>query len=131
MRNLLPFISSHPGGRSALTCRFRCGDACFKETPNTSDNEYAGDIIAGAVSRRSMMRAAAVVTVATAAGTAALTGPSAPQAEAVALAGHGHKPGRPHKPSTSGARGLRFSPVAPNKDDQVTVPDGYAQNVVI
>lgn len=131
MRNLLPFISSHPGGRSALTCRFRCGDACFKETPNNSDNEYAGDIIAGAVSRRSMMRAAAVVTVATAAGTAALTGPSAPQAEAAALAGHGHKPGHPHKPAPSGARGLRFSPVAPNKDDKVTVPDGYAQNVVI
>ncbi|MYR09158.1 MFS transporter [Streptomyces sp. SID724] len=131
MRNLLPFISSHPGGRSALTCRFRCGDACFKETPNTSDNEYAGDIIAGAVSRRSMMRAAAVVTVATAAGTAALTGPSAPQAEAVALAGHGHQPGHPHKPAPSGARGLRFSPVAPNKDDKVTIPDGYAQNVVI
>lgn len=131
MRNLLPFISSHPGGRSALTCRFRCGDACFKETPNNSDNEYAGDIIAGAVSRRSMMRAAAVVTVATAAGTAALTGPSAPQAEAAALAGHGHKPGHPHKPAPSGARGLRFSPVAPNKDDKVTIPDGYAQNVVI
>ncbi|MYW34009.1 hypothetical protein, partial [Streptomyces sp. SID2119] len=64
MRNLLPLISSHPGGRSALTCRFRCGDACFQEIPNTSDNEYAGDIIARAVSRRSMMRAAAVVTVA-------------------------------------------------------------------
>ncbi|CAM5512502.1 hypothetical protein SBADM41S_11363 [Streptomyces badius] len=98
MRHLLPFISPHPGGRSALTCRFRCGDACFKETPNNSDNEYAGDIIAGAVSRRSMMRAAAVVTVATAAGTAALAGPSAPQAEAAALAGHGNKPGRPHQP---------------------------------
>ncbi|NEE49622.1 DUF839 domain-containing protein, partial [Streptomyces sp. SID8455] len=100
-----------------------------KETPNTSDNEYAGDIIARAVSRRSMMRAAAVVTVAAAAGTAALTGPNAPQAEAAALAGHGHKP--PHKPAPSGARGLRFSPVAPNKDDKVTIPDGYSQNVVI
>ncbi|PWS52169.1 phosphatase, partial [Streptomyces sp. FT05W] len=78
MRNLLPLIGSHPGGRSALTCRYRCGDACFQEIPNTSDNEYAGDIIAGALSRRSMMRAAAVVTVATAAGTAALAGPAAP-----------------------------------------------------
>ncbi|MEV5470786.1 hypothetical protein AB0L66_00240 [Streptomyces sp. NPDC052207] len=43
MRKLLPLIGttsgSHPGGRSALTCRYRCGDACFHEVPNTSDNE--------------------------------------------------------------------------------------------
>ncbi|MER5574913.1 phosphatase, partial [Streptomyces massasporeus] len=70
MRKLLPLIGtpsgSHPGGRSAMTCRFRCGDACFHEVPNTSSNEYVGDVIAGAIGRRSMMRAAAVVTVAAA-----------------------------------------------------------------
>ncbi|MFG2557520.1 PhoX family protein [Streptomyces sp. NPDC048496] len=131
MRNLLPLISSHPGGRSALTCRYRCGDACFQEIPNTSDNEYVGDVIAGALSRRSMMRAAAVVTVAAAAGTTVLAGPAAPQAEAAALAGPGHAPDGPTTPAASGARGLRFEPVAPNKDDKVTVPDGYGQNVVI
>ncbi|MFE4690815.1 PhoX family protein [Streptomyces sp. NPDC056749] len=128
MRNLLPLIGSHQGGRSALTCRYRCGDACFQEIPNTSGNEYAGDIIAGALSRRSMMRAAAVVTVATAAGTAALAGPAVPDAEAAPLAGRsGSKP----KPAAPGARGLRFAAVAPNKDDRVTIPDGYGQNVVI
>ncbi|WP_299529853.1 PhoX family phosphatase [uncultured Streptomyces sp.] len=126
MRNLLPLIGSHQGGRSALTCRYRCGDACFQEVPNTSDNAYAGDIIAGAVSRRSMMRAAAVVTVA-AAGAATLVGPSAPVAEAAPAAGHGHKP----QPKPTGARGLRFAPVAPNNDDRVTIPEGYGQNVVI
>lgn len=61
VRKLLPLIGtpsgSHPGGRSAMTCRFRCGDACFHEVPNTSSNEYVGDVIAGALSRRSMMRA--------------------------------------------------------------------------
>lgn len=129
MRNLLPLISSHPGGRSALTCRYRCGDACFQDVPNTSDNEYVGDVIKGALSRRSMMRAAAVVTVATAAGTAALTaGPGASEAVAAPV----HKPGKPVKPGKNdGARGLRFTPVKPNKDDKVTVPDGYAQGVVI
>ncbi|SCD31146.1 hypothetical protein GA0115239_100517 [Streptomyces sp. BpilaLS-43] len=128
MRNMLPLIGSHPGGRSALTCRYRCGDACFQEVPNTSDNEYAGDVIAGALSRRSMMRAAAVVTVAAAAGTATLAGAGAPQAEAAPLAGH---PGKKPRPTASGARGLRFAPVAPNTHDKVTVPDGYGQNVVI
>lgn len=136
MRKMLPIIgtngASHPGGRSALTCRFRCGDACFHEVPNTSDNEYVGDVIAGALSRRSMMRAAAVVTVASAAGTAALTA-GAPEAQAAVAAGHGK--GRDKDKGKGGkgkaARGLRFTPVAPNTDDKVTVPDGYRQNVVI
>ncbi|WP_328412671.1 PhoX family protein [Streptomyces violaceus] len=138
MRKLLPLIGtpsgSHPGGRSAMTCRFRCGDACFHEVPNTSSNEYVGDVIAGALSRRSMMRAAAVVTVGAAgagavgvgqappAGAAPATAGTTPAADAAAVAAR-----RKHK----GARGLRFAPVAPNTTDAVTVPDGYGQNVVI
>ncbi|WP_274560727.1 PhoX family protein [Streptomyces spiramyceticus] len=129
MRNLLPLLNSpHSGGRSALTCRYRCGDACFQEVPNTSDNEYVGDVIAGALSRRSMMRAAAVVTVAAAAGTAAVAGPGAPKA----VAAEADLRSRPQAGATStSARGLRFAAVAPNTTDAVTVPDGYAQNVVI
>ncbi|GHD39338.1 PhoX family protein [Streptomyces galbus] len=130
MRKLLPIIgtpsAAHPGGRSAMTCRFRCGDACFHEVPNTSDNPYVGDVISGALSRRSVMRAAAVVTVATAAaGTVAGT-VGAPAASA-APAG---KAGRPAGKG-DGARGLRFGAVAPNTTDAVVVPDGYRQNVVI
>ncbi|MGW7200062.1 PhoX family protein [Streptomyces chryseus] len=129
MRNLLPLLNSpHSGGRSALTCRYRCGDACFQDVPNTSDNEYAGDVIAGALSRRSMMRAAAVVTVAAAAGTSALAGPAAPSAAAAESAA---TPQAGPFGRTDGARGLRFAPVAPNTTDAVTVPAGYAQNVVI
>ncbi|WP_314615639.1 PhoX family protein [Streptomyces stackebrandtii] len=126
MRKLLPLLSTNPhgGGRSALTCRFRCGDACFHEVPNTSDNEYVGDVIAGVLSRRSALRAAAVVTVASAAGGAVVLG-SAPDAVA-----HPQKPGHGGG-KVDGARGLRFAAVAPNTADQVTVPAGYAQNVVI
>ncbi|WP_327682221.1 PhoX family protein [Streptomyces sp. NBC_00467] len=126
MRKLLPLLNTkpHAGGRSALTCRYRCGDACFHEVPNTSDNEYVGDVIASALSRRSMMRAAAVVTVAAAAGTGAVVGLD--DQAAAAPAGTPGTGGRP-----DGARGLRFAPVAPNKDDKVTVPAGHSQNVVI
>ncbi|WP_434592831.1 PhoX family protein [Streptomyces sp. A5-4] len=133
MRNLLPLLgSSHSGARSALTCRYRCGDACFQEAPNTSDNEYAGDVIAGALSRRSMMRAAAVVTVAGAAGSALVAGPGAPQATAAGLAEDGERAkGAARHGKSDGARGLRFAPVAPNTADAVTVPVGYAQSVVI
>ncbi|MFI6285816.1 PhoX family protein [Streptomyces sp. NPDC051018] len=133
MRKLLPLLNagSHAGGRSALTCRYRCGDACFQEVPNTSDNEYSGDIIAAAMSRRSMVRAAAVVTVAAAAGAATVAGSGGSPASAAPVAGpNGH--GRGHdKGGSDGARGLRFTPVAPNRDDKVTVPSGYTQNIVI
>ncbi|MEU5214928.1 PhoX family protein [Streptomyces sp. NPDC020807] len=125
MRKLLPLLSTNPhgGGRSALTCRYRCGDACFHEVPNTSANEYVGDVIAGALSRRSALRAAAVVTVASAAGGAVVFG-GTPEAVAAPERDRGNR--RP-----DGARGLRFTPVAPNTADQVTVPAGYEQNVVI
>lgn len=129
MRKPLPLIrtssDAHPGGRDALTCLYRCGNACFHEAPNTSTNEYVGDVIAGAVSRRTVMQAAAVVTVA-AAGASVVAG--APQAAAATTdaAAASYKPG-----SGRAARGLRFTPVAPNTADQVTVPEGYAQNVVI
>ncbi|MEU0947822.1 PhoX family protein [Streptomyces canus] len=123
MRTQLPLINT-VHGRSALTCRFRCGDACFHPAPNTSSNPYVGDVIATALSRRSMMRAAAVVTVAAAAGTAGtvVTAPSAAAAQQVA--------GKP-RPQGKTARGLRFAPVAPNTADTVTVPAGYSQNVVV
>ncbi|MET9478936.1 PhoX family phosphatase [Streptomyces sp. NPDC006638] len=130
MRTFLPLIgsSSHPGGRSALTCKYRCGDACFHEVPNKTDNEYLGDVIAGALSRRSLVRAAGIVTVAAATGTALAVGTGdTPASAAAATGGHGHG----HTPTPDGARGLRFTPVAPNLADQVTVPAGYTQHVVI
>ncbi|MGW0706666.1 PhoX family protein [Streptomyces sp. NPDC002643] len=130
MRKLLPMIGSHSGGRSAMTCRFRCGDACFHEVPNTSTNEYVGDVIASALSRRSVMRAAAVVSVATAAGTATTLGTAMPAA--AATTGTTAATATTSKKHTKkAARGLRFDAVAPNTADAVTVPEGYEQNVVI
>ncbi|WP_055695178.1 PhoX family protein [Streptomyces prasinopilosus] len=136
MRKLLPLIGtpsgSHPGGRSAMTCRFRCGDACFHEVPNTSANAYVGDVVSDALSRRSMMRAAAAVTV-VAAGAGAVGLADAPESQAAPAAGKGGH-GNGHGQGTrkpKGARGLRFTPVAPNTADAVTVPEGYDQNVVI
>ncbi|MEV7136947.1 PhoX family protein [Streptomyces tauricus] len=138
MRNLLPLLGStgsHPGGRSEMTCRYRCGDACFHPAPNTSANEYVGDVIAGALSRRSMMRAAAAVTVTTAAAGSAVLGagatPAAAQPAAGAATTLGHGSHGSHGSKGKAARGLRFTPVAPNTADAVTVPEGYGQNVVI
>ncbi|MCI0384053.1 PhoX family phosphatase [Streptomyces sp. CNQ085] len=130
MRKLLPLIGSHPGGRSAMTCRYRCGDACFHEVPNNSGNEYAGDVIAAALSRRSVLRAGAVVGATAAAGAAVGIG-QAPEAAAKPSAVPGKGWEKEHGKIRGAARGLRFAPVAPNTADAVTVPEGYAQNVVI
>ena len=126
MRKLLPLIE-HPArtraARSAMTCRYRCGDACFHEVPNTSDNEYVGDVIAERAlapldaarrrrrDRRRRRRYRAVV---------APRGARPPPRPRPTPHGHG-KAGK-----ADGARGLRFTPVAPNTADKVTVPEGYA-----
>src|SRR5690606_25782567 len=90
--------------------------------PNTSDNAYFGDVVAGALTRRALLRAGAVIGVAAGAAGAAGSFSQAAAASAGAAARRGG--GR-------GPRGLGFEPVAPNTADAVTVPPGYQQQVVI
>ncbi|PZG33606.1 phosphatase, partial [Spongiactinospora gelatinilytica] len=60
-RGLLPLLTTpHQGGRSALTCQFRCGNACSHDIPNTSENRYFGEIVTEALSRRGALRAGAL-----------------------------------------------------------------------
>ncbi|MGV9775696.1 phosphatase, partial [Streptosporangium sp. NPDC003464] len=86
-RRPLPLLMSpHKGGRSALTCQFRCGNQCAHDVLNTSDNAYFGDVVAEAMSRRGVLRAGALgalaagVGIATAAPAAADPDPEAAQA---------------------------------------------------
>ncbi|OLF18264.1 PhoX family protein [Actinophytocola xanthii] len=118
---LLPLLPvTNTFGRAAVTCRYRCGDACSHEVPNTSDNAYFGDVVAEVVSRRTMLRAGAVLSVAAA---GAATGVAATAGAAAATTGHGWHGG--------GWNSLNFQPVAPNTEDRVVVPRGYEQGVVI
>lgn len=122
---LLPIIGSPSpspcaSGRAAMTCRFRCGDACAHDEPNTSSNEYFGDIVARSVSRRGLLKAGAVITVAGAATSALGTMPAA---AAPVATGSGSRWKTP--------TGLDFQPVAPNKVDAVVVPSGFTQGLVI
>ncbi|MFI6814592.1 PhoX family protein [Nonomuraea sp. NPDC050328] len=121
MRKFLPLIS-HQGGRSALTCQFRCGNACAHEVANTSGNEYFGDIAAKALSRRGMLRAGALGAVVVGVGAAgAVPALADPGAESeVAANGFGW-----------GRGDLRFTPVKPNTADALTVPQGYSSSVVV
>jgi uncharacterized protein len=67
----LNLLVTHNGrsSRQHVTCRYKCGDACSKPAPNTSDNEYFGDI-AKAVSRRSMLQAGGIAVLSVGAGSA-------------------------------------------------------------
>nr|WP_258404954.1 PhoX family phosphatase [Streptomyces sp. FR1] len=111
----LPVLPSHNTARSALTCRYRCGDACSHEAPNHSLNPYFGDIVHRALSRRGVLKSSAVLALASAAGAA--------QTSTAAAA---TRPAGDHLP-----RGLRFESVPPNTADAVTIPPGYAQQTVI
>ena len=65
-RPLLPLhVSQHLTNRSHKTCRYRCGNQCAQPVPNTSANEYFGDLVAAAVSRRSLLQGAAGAAVVT------------------------------------------------------------------
>ena len=112
---LLPlFTTTNPkGGRSSITCRYRCGNACAHEAPNTSDNQYFADVVADVVSRRRVLKAGAVIAVAGAGAATVGVG------SAVAT------------PSGHGNTGLDFQPVAPNDLDAIVAPPGYEQGVVI
>ncbi len=69
--------SPHRPGRSSVTCLYRCGNACAQEAPNCSGNEYFGDMMRSAVSRRGVLRAGAVVGVAGLVAPALSGGPAA------------------------------------------------------
>ncbi|ACQ78939.1 protein of unknown function DUF839 [Beutenbergia cavernae DSM 12333] len=110
-RRPLPLLG-HGGNRSALTCRYRCGDACFHDVPNTSRGETFGDVVAAGISRRNLLKVGAVVA---AAGAVGVLG----QQPAAAHGGRGS------------ARGLAFTPVAPNTADAVTTPPGYVSEAFL
>ncbi|MET8381979.1 PhoX family phosphatase [Streptosporangium canum] len=124
-RRLLPLLTSpHKGGRTALTCRFRCGNQCAHDVLNTSDNTYFGDVVAEAMSRRGVLRAGALGALVAGVGvTTAVPAAADPAVEAQTASGFG---GDRH-----GGSGLRFTAVPPNTDDKVTVPEGYETAPVV
>ncbi|MGY5125790.1 PhoX family protein [Streptomyces nigrescens] len=102
-------------GKSAATCRFKCGQACAGQAPNASGNVYFGEVLRQVVSRRWSLKAGAVTAGALA---APLTGPSRAAAAGPEAAG----------PT---AEGTAFRPVPTDTGDRVVVPEGYRHEVLI
>ncbi|QLQ38919.1 PhoX family protein [Micromonospora robiginosa] len=129
---LLPLLGgTRHGSRDAMTCLYRCGNACDHPVPNRSDNPYFGDLVDAEVSRRGVVRAGAVGALVLGFGGAAagaLAG-AAPAAAAPATpAAPGPDPAAAGRP---GSGALTFTPIPPNKLDTLVVPNGYDHAVVI
>ncbi|MEV4282256.1 PhoX family protein [Actinoplanes xinjiangensis] len=127
-RRLLPLLGHSGGSRDAMTCLYRCGNACDHPAPNESGNPYLGDVVNAEMTRRGVVRAGAVGAMVLGFGGSALAAasPATAAPAAPALGGareHGH---RPHR-----AGRLSFETVAPNTLDQVSIPAGYRSSVVI
>ncbi|MFC4123798.1 PhoX family protein [Nocardia rhizosphaerae] len=116
----LALFVNHDGqsSRSATTCTYKCGNACFHEVPNASAGEYFGDIVAR-LNRRGLLKGGAAAVLAVGA------------ASALAACGDDTTDGTDASPSGSPGTGTGFTPVAPNTEDAVVVPEGYEQGVII
>lgn len=111
------FVQHRSGSsRAAVTCAYKCGNACFHEAPNTSSGTYFRDIVAAVSRRRVLQGGAAAVLAVGSAGALAACGDGGASG-----AGAGTRP----------VPGTDFGPVAPNTADAVLVPEGYEQGVVI
>ena len=119
-RPLLPMAGHTRGNRSAVTCHLRCGNACFHEVPNTSDNSYFRDVASHALTRRTFFGAAAAVT-----GAAVVFGPGSARPANAAVARRAARAAATSK--------LPFTPIAPvaRTVDDVTVPAGYGWDPII
>jgi secreted PhoX family phosphatase len=131
-RRLLPVIGTAQRGhtgRSAMTCQYRCGNACDHPAPNSSDNQYLGDIISAGLTRRGLVRAGALGALVIGAAGTGLAGAATP-----ALAGpdDAEVPEMDTLAAPAAAAGaLTFKPIPPNQLDALVVPNGYDSAVVI
>ena len=125
MRRLLPLLPTRHGSRSRMTCLYRCANQCDHPVPNQTSNPYFGDIVRSALSRRALLKGGT--------GGAIALGLSGLSGTAMAAPGHGETPhheGRgPHH--GRGVDRLDWTPVAPNTEDAVVVPDGFEQAIVV
>ncbi|MFZ2175321.1 MAG: PhoX family phosphatase [Rhodococcus sp. (in: high G+C Gram-positive bacteria)] len=122
----LALFVKHDGmsSRASVTCRYKCGNACSHQVPNTSQGEYFQDIARVALSRRGMLRGAGMTVLAVGAGSALVAcSDDADSGSGTTTNGS----------SSGGAApaGTDFAAVAPNTEDTVVIPEGYEQAVVI
>ncbi|WP_370289875.1 PhoX family phosphatase [Nocardioides sp.] len=120
-RRALPLLTPRGphGSRSAMTCHFRCGNACDQPEPNPTSHPHVQEHISAVLGRRSLLAGAA----ATGAGVLVLGS----TAQAVA----GPTPVTAAAAARRTVAAAKFAPVSPNKRDAVTTARGFTSSVII
>jgi secreted PhoX family phosphatase len=103
-----------------MTCHYRCGNACDHPIPNTTDTPHVRDVVENGLARRSLLKAGGV-------GAGALVLGGLLESPAAAATGTTSRTAVASKDLGT----VSFEPVAPNVRDNVTVPTGFGQDVVI
>lgn len=132
LKGLNLFSNKFASSRSSMTCTYKCNNACFGECGNKSDNAYFGDLM----SRRTALRAGGLTVVSVGGATALAACSPADGTAASSSSSSSSSSGSSAETSSAdveltSAEGMQFEPVAPNTDDQVTVPEGYEKSVLI
>ncbi|GAA2989698.1 secreted PhoX family phosphatase [Microbacterium terrae] len=123
-RRALPMADHVRGKRSAVTCQFKCANACIGPECNQSGNEHFRDIASAAFSRRALLGMGAAAAVAVGIGLESGAPTSSPVAAGVGGAGASFGGGG----GGAAGRGLAFDAIAPvdRLVDAFTVPQGFA-----
>ncbi|TWD79661.1 hypothetical protein FB561_0725 [Kribbella amoyensis] len=126
----LPLISqlgTRHGSRTYRTCALKCANQCDHAEPNSSGNEHIQTVMRSAFSRRGMLKVGAAGVAAAGVATLATNVPAAAD-----LVTSGGDRGNGAFPGFAGPRGeLTHSVVPPNRKDDLVVPKGYEQAVII
>ena len=124
-RTALPLLTVHQGGRSAMTCHFKCDDACSKPVPNQTDHGYFGDLVAAGASRRAILKGSGLVAAVVGLGTvtgvqsAAAAPRSTPAADPAAAGG------------TKSPFGFTAIAPQPAGTDRVVIPEGFEWSTIV
>ncbi|MGW1340264.1 PhoX family protein [Kribbella sp. NPDC002412] len=133
MTKFLPLISqigTRHGSRSFRTCELKCANQCDHPEPNTSGNEHIQSVMRSAFSRRNVLKVGAAGVAAAGVGTlAANLTPAA--ADQPAGAGYGGEQGNGAFPGFGKPGALTHGVVPPNRKDEIVIPRGYDQSVII
>ncbi len=104
-RRSLPLFGDWHSGTYA-TCTYKCNDECHKDAPNAGAQDTFAEVAERAISRRKMLKGAAVVGM------------------VVGFAGALEISSAERSLAQDGSQ-IGFTPVPPNTADTVRVPDGY------
>ncbi|MGD7001449.1 PhoX family protein [Corynebacterium halotolerans] len=127
LKGLSLLSNKFASSRTKMTCTYKCGNACFGECANQTSNPYFGDLM----SRRSALKAGSLTVLTVGTGSVLAACSSGEASSQASGSSSGSSSGQPATTDGPAYEGMRFTPVEPNTEDAVVIPEGYEQSVLI